>query len=322
MGEFELIARHFTRAAPAGGAVVLGVGDDCALLQPTPGHQLAVSTDMLVEGRHFFAGAEPEALGHKALAVNLSDLAAMGARPLGFTLALALPAADEAWLAPFARGLFALADAHHCPLVGGDTTRGPLTLSLTVFGEVRPGRALRRDAARAGDDLWLSGRTGEARLALALRRGEPWARGELAAVQDRMDRPTPRLALGQALAATEGVRAALDVSDGLLGDLGQILQASGLGAAIDAEALPVAPALAALDAEHRLDCLLAGGDDYELLFTADPSAHAAVLAAGASAGVAVTRVGRLRSAPGWRVLDAQGHDLTIRARGFDHFAGA
>ena len=322
MGEFELIARHFARAAPAGGPVVLGVGDDCALLQPTPGHQLAVSTDMLVEGRHFFAGAEPEALGHKALAVNLSDLAAMGARPLGFTLALALPAADETWLAPFARGLFALADAHHCPLVGGDTTRGPLTLSLTVFGEVRPGRALRRDAARAGDELWLSGRTGEARLALALRRGEPWARGDLAAVQDRMDRPTPRLALGQALAATEGVRAALDLSDGLLGDLGHILQASGLGAEVDADALPVAPALSALDAEHRLDCLLAGGDDYELLFTADPSAHAAVLAAGAGAGVAVTRIGRLRAAPGWRVLDAQGRDLAIRTRGFDHFADA
>src|SRR5690606_8060615 len=183
MGEFELIARHFTRAAPPASAVVLGVGDDGALLQPTPGHQLVISTDMLVEGRHFFAGAEPEALGHKALAVNLSDLAAMGARPLGCTLALALPAADEAWAAPFARGLFALADAHACPLVGGDTTRGPLTLCITVFGEVPAGRALRRDAARAGDELWISGRTGEARLALALRRGEPWARGALADVQ-------------------------------------------------------------------------------------------------------------------------------------------
>ena len=282
MGEFELIARHFTRAAPAGGAVVLGVGDDCALLQPTPGHQLAISSDMLVEGRHFFAGAEPEALGHKALAVNLSDLAAMGARPLGFTLALALPAADEAWLAPFARGLFALADAHACPLVGGDTTRGPLTLSLTVFGEVLPGRALRRAGARAGDELWISGRTGEARLALALRRGEPWARGELAAVQDRMDRPTPRVALGQALAATDGVHAALDVSDGLLADLGHVLKASGVGAEIDIAALPVAPALQALDETSRRDCQLAGGDDYELLFTADARAHAAVLAAGAA----------------------------------------
>jgi thiamine-monophosphate kinase len=320
MGEFELIARHFTRAAPAGGAVVLGVGDDCALLQPTPGHQIAISSDMLVEGRHFFAGAEPEALGHKALAVNLSDLAAMGARPLGFTLALALPAADEAWLAPFARGLFALADAHACPLVGGDTTRGPLTLSLTVFGEVLPGRALRRAGARAGDELWISGRTGEARLALALRRGEPWARGELAAVQDRMDRPTPRVALGQALAATDGVHAALDVSDGLLADLGHVLKASGVGAEIDIAALPVAPALQALDEASRRDCLLAGGDDYELLFTSDARAHAAVLAAGAASGTSVTRIGRIASTPGVIVRDREGAPIPLARRGFDHFA--
>nr|WP_236953883.1 thiamine-phosphate kinase [Hydrogenophaga sp. PBC] len=321
MGEFELIARHFTRAAPAGGAVVLGVGDDCALLQPTPGHQLAISSDMLVEGRHFFAGAEPEALGHKALAVNLSDLAAMGARPLGFTLALALPAADEAWLAPFARGLLALADAQACPLVGGDTTRGPLTISLTVFGEVLPGRALRRNAARAGDDLWISGCTGEARLALALRRGEPWARGDLAEVQERMDRPMPRLALGQALAATEGVRAALDVSDGLLGDLGHILKASGVGAEIETAALPLAPALRALDDQHRLDCLLAGGDDYELLFTADASAHEAVLAAGTASATAVTCIGRITPADGGMlVLDRDGTPLPLARHGFDHFA--
>ncbi len=321
MGEFELIARHFMRAAPAGGAVVLGVGDDCALLQPTSGHQLAVSSDMLVEGRHFFAGAEPEALGHKALAVNLSDLAAMGARPLGFTLALALPAADEAWLAPFARGLLALADAHACPLVGGDTTRGPLTISLTVFGEVLPGRALRRNAARAGDDLWISGRTGEARLALALRRGEPWARGDLAEVQERMDRPMPRLALGQALAATEGVRAALDVSDGLLGDLGHILKASGVGAEIETAALPLAPALRALDDQHRLECLLAGGDDYELLFTADASAHEAVLAAGTASATAVTCIGRITPADGGMlVLDRDGTPLPLARHGFDHFA--
>ncbi len=319
MGEFELIARHFARAVPAGGAVALGVGDDCALLRPTPGHELAVSTDMLVEGHHFFAGAEPEALGHKALAVNLSDLAAMGARPLGFTLALALPAADEAWLAPFARGLFALADAHACPLVGGDTTRGPLTLSLTVFGEVLPGRALRRDAARAGDELWISGRTGEARLALALRRGEPWARGALVEVQERMDRPTPRLALGQALAATPGVRAALDVSDGLIGDLGHILQASGVGADIELGALPVAPALRALDDGHRLDCLLAGGDDYELLFTADAAAHAAVRAAGAASGTPLARIGRITAPAGLRLLDADGREVAVRSRGFDHF---
>lgn len=320
MGEFELIARHFTRPSPADSAVVLGVGDDGALLQPTPGHQLVISTDMLVEGRHFFAGADPEALGHKALAVNLSDLAAMGARPLGFTLALALPAADDAWLAAFARGLFALADAHACPLVGGDTTRGPLNLCVTVFGEVRPGQALRRDAARAGDELWLSGRTGEARLALALRRGEAWAVGELAAVSDRMDRPTPRLALGQALAATPGVHAALDVSDGLLGDLGHVLKASGLGAEVDLADLPIAPALRALAPQHQHNCLLAGGDDYELLFTAEAAAHDAVLTAGRNAGVAVTRIGRLTAAPGVHVLNAQARPIDAPTRGFDHFA--
>jgi thiamine-monophosphate kinase len=322
MGEFELIARHFTRPAPPGGAVVLGVGDDAALLRPTPGHQLAISTDMLVEGRHFFAGAEPQALGHKALAVNLSDLAAMGARPLGFTLALALPEAHDAWLAAFARGLFALADAHACPLVGGDTTRGPLNLCITVFGELLPGQALRRDAARAGDELWLSGRTGEARLALALRRGKAWASGapaDVAAAADRMDRPTPRLALGQALAATPGVHAALDVSDGLLGDLGHLLKASGVGAEVHVDTLPLAPALQGLALDHQRDCLLAGGDDYELLFTADAAAHGAVLAAGQAAGVAVTHIGRITAGPGLRVLDAQGNPLALQTHGFDHF---
>jgi thiamine-monophosphate kinase len=289
-------------------------------LQPTPDHQLVISTDMLVEGRHFFPGADPEALGHKALAVNLSDLAAMGARPLGFTLALALPAADDAWLTSFARGLFALADAHACPLVGGDTTRGPLNLCVTVFGEVRPGQALRRDAACAGDDLWLSGRTGEARLALALRRSEVWASGDLACVIDRMDRPTPRLALGQALAATPGVHAALDVSDGLLGDLGHILRASGLGADIDLPSLPLAPALRGLAPEQQRNCLLAGGDDYELLFSADVAARSAVLNAGRTAGVTVTRIGQLTADPGLRVRDGQGRTINAPVRGFDHFA--
>jgi thiamine-monophosphate kinase len=320
MGEFALIARHFTRAWPGHPALVLGVGDDGALLQISPGHQLVISTDMLVEGRHFFAGAEPEALGHKALAVNLSDLAAMGARPLGFTLALALPAADDGWLAAFARGLFALADAHACALVGGDTTRGPLNLCITVLGEVAPGRALRRDAAQAGDDLWLSGRTGEARLALALRRGEAWATGPLAAVQDRMDRPEPRVALGRALAATDGVHAAMDVSDGLAGDLGHILAASAVGADIELGALPVAPALTALPDAARRDCLLAGGDDYELLFTAAPGARAAVQAAAALVGTAVTRIGRITRDPGLRLVDAAGASVPMATSGFDHFA--
>lgn len=327
MGEFELIRRHFQRAPGAeGGAVVLGIGDDCALLQPRPGHQLAISSDMLVEGRHFFPDVDPEALGHKALAVNLSDLAAMGAQPLGFTLALALPHADTGWLDKFARGLFALADAHACPLVGGDTTRGPLNLCITVFGEVKPGHALRRDAARAGDDVYVSGRTGEARLALEHLRGTGWAQaacgpdGLNAPLRARLERPTPRNALGMALAEEAGVRAAIDLSDGLAGDLGHILRASGVGADVHLHTLPVAPALQAVSEVHRLDCLIAGGDDYELLFTAAPEAREVIARASAASGTPVTRIGRITATPGLRWLDSTGQPVSLAARGFDHFA--
>ena len=320
MGEFELIRRHFARPAATGSAVVLGVGDDCALLRPTPGYEWAISTDMLVEGRHFFADVDPAALGHKSLAVNLSDLAAMGARPVGFTLALALPRADEAWLSAFASGLFALADAHACPLVGGDTTRGPLNICITVFGEVRPGLALRRDAGQPGDDLYLSGRTGEARLALAQLRGEPWALPSLSAeTRARLERPTPRVSLGRALVGI--VHAALDVSDGLLGDLGHILAASAVGADIELAALPVAPALASLGETQRLDCLLAGGDDYELLFTAAPGVCDDVMAAARASDTPVTRIGRLTERPLLRLLNADGQPIAQPLlRGFDHFA--
>lgn len=323
MGEFELIRRHFQRAAPVGSAVVLGVGDDCALLQPPPGELLAISSDMLVEGRHFVAGTDAQALGHKALAVNLSDLAAMGARPLGFTLALSLPAVNDAWLAAFSTGLLALADRHACPLVGGDTTAGPLNLCITVFGSVAPGRALRRDAAQAGDDLWLSGRTGEARLALERQFGKPWATAlalsgaEDADLQTRLHRPEPRLALGRALAGM--ARAALDVSDGLAGDLGHVLAASRVGACIDEAMLPMAPPLARLHADHRRECLLHGGDDYELLFTADPTRRAEVEAAARSSGTPVTRIGRLEAAPGLRLQTTDGRLQDWPLRGFDHF---
>lgn len=324
MGEFDLIRRHFRRdGVTPTYPVVLGIGDDCALLQPTPGQQLAISTDMLVEGRHFFADVSPEALGHKALAVNLSDLAAMGARPLGFTLALSLPAADEAWLAGFARGLFALADAHACPLVGGDTTRGPLNICITVFGEVQPGRALRRDAARVGDDIWVSGRTGEARLALEWLLGTPGARAAVgpelpADLRARLERPTPRLALGQALAGV--AHAALDLSDGLTGDLGHILAASGVGADIALAHLPVAPALANLPDAERLTCLLSGGDDYELLFTAPVSAREAVQAAALASDTAVTRIGTVSATPELRLLDTGSRVATFNAKSFDHFS--
>jgi thiamine-monophosphate kinase len=322
MGEFELIRRYFQREdAARNPAVALGIGDDCALLQAAPGMQLAISSDMLVEGRHFFADVDPEALGHKALAVNLSDLAASGARPLAFTLALSLPQADEAWLAAFARGLFALADTHGCTLMGGDTTRGPLNLCLTVFGEVPAGQALLRSGGRPGDELWVSGTLGDARLALEVLQGRrALASQELARARQRLERPTPRVALGLALRGIAS--AAMDLSDGLAGDLGHLLQASDCGAELDATAL--SPLLAARDASldeaTRLGLVLGGGDDYELLFSAPVERQDAVQAAGRSAGVTLTRIGRLEAEPGLRLVDAQGRRLDGRYASYDHFA--
>jgi thiamine-monophosphate kinase len=319
MGEFDLIARHFTRAPRRRDRIALGVGDDCALLAPAPGQQLAVSTDMLLEGRHFLSTVPPERLGHKALAVNLSDLAACGAEPLAFTLALALPRADEAFLAPFARGLFELADAHGIELVGGDTTAGPLAICITVLGQVPAGQALLRSGARAGDQLWVSGTLGDARLALEAFRGRVALDGDGFEVARRaMERPEPRVALGLALRGL--ATSAIDLSDGLAGDLGHVLAASGTGARIDVDALPRSALLARQPREVQLECLLAGGDDYELLFTAPAALHDAVRAAGARAGVALTRVGTIEAAPGLRLVDADGRALAARFAGFDHFA--
>lgn len=326
MGEFELIRRYFQRSgAPGNPAVALGIGDDCALLQPAPDTQLAISSDMLVESRHFFPDVDPATLGHKALAVNLSDLAACGARPLAFTLALSLPQPDETWLAAFARGLFALADTHDCQLIGGDTTRGPLNICVTVFGEVpvTDGRsqALLRSGARPGDELWVSGTLGDARLALEAlqgRRGLPSA--ALQAARARLEQPTPRVALGLALRGVAS--AALDVSDGLLGDLGHILRASDCGARIDTAL--AAPLLATpdvpLDEDTRLSLVLAGGDDYELLFTAPASRREAVIAAGLASGTPVTRIGRIEAEPGVRLMDALGRPVQGDYASFDHFA--
>jgi thiamine-monophosphate kinase len=318
LSEFDLIKQYFTRARP--GRAVLGVGDDCALLAPTPGMQLAVSTDMLVEERHFFAGADARKLGHKSLAVNLSDLAAMGARPLAFTLSLALPEANRDWLAGFSEGLFALADLHDCELVGGDTTRGPLNISITVMGEIEPGHALRRDAARVGDDIWISGTLGDARLALATYWNEhplDVAAFEEAAV--RLHTPAPRVALGRALAQQRLAHAALDISDGLVGDLGHILAASRVGATLDADALPAGPVLARQDLALRRRFTLAGGDDYELCFTAPQEQREAILAAGRTSGTAVTRVGHIEAEPGLRLVDGNGAALELAVRGWDHF---
>jgi thiamine-monophosphate kinase len=319
MGEFELIDRFFKRPVTRS---PLGIGDDCALLAPAPGMQLAVSSDMLVEGRHFLSTVDPFKLGHKALAVNLSDLAACGARPLAFTLALSLPQADEAWLEPFSRGLLALADEHACELVGGDTTRGPLNICVTVFGEVPQGQALLRSGARAGDDIYASGTLGEARLALEAFRGTLSLPAEVfAAARARMEQPTPRVALGQALRGI--ATAAVDVSDGLLGDLGHILRRSGVGARIDTVAaggLMMASCAAAVGQDRRLECALAGGDDYELVFTAPVSNRDAVAAAARQSGTAVTRIGTIEAAAGLRLVDGHGTPVQRQYGSFDHFA--
>lgn len=337
MGEFELIARYFTRPTPN---AVLGVGDDCALLQPGPGMQMAISTDLLVEGRHFFADVDPRSLGHKALAVNLSDLAACGARPLAFTLALALPKADPAWLEPFSQGLLALADAHGCELIGGDTTQGPLAICITVFGEVptggfgrggaRPTQALLRSGAQAGDDVWVSGTLGDAHLALQALQGRIDLPADLLArARQRLERPTPRVALGLALRGLAS--SAIDVSDGLLGDLGHVLRRSCVGVSLCLDDLPVSPWLATRSPDERLDCILAGGDDYELLFTAPPAQRERVVQLGAELGLVLSRIGQIEAEPGlrlWRGASAvaepaEGREaVPNRWTSFDHFKGA
>lgn len=319
LSEFDLIAQYFTRPTQDARHVALGVGDDCALLSPSPGMHMAISSDMLVEGRHFFPDADPRLLGHKCLAVNLSDLAAMGAQPVAFTLALALPAAQAGWLAPFSQGMLALADQHGCELIGGDTTKGPLNICITVFGEVPPGKALRRDCARAGDDIWISGTLGDARLALAACRNEvklddaSFAQSAL-----RLHAPTPRVALGIALRGI--AHAAIDISDGLIGDLGHILKRSQLGATLCVDSLPAGPVLSQQPQSLRRHFALAGGDDYELCFTAPAACRDAVLGAARQAGANVTRVGTIDSAPGLRLTDGAGMPLNLQLSSFDHFA--
>ena len=315
--EFDLIARYFTRPTPS---AVLGVGDDCALLAPTPGMQLAVSSDMLLEGRHFSPQDSPAGIGHKSLAVNLSDLAAMGTTPRWATLSIALPGIDEAWLQAFARGFFRMADAHGIELVGGDTTRGALSIAITVIGEVPPGQALRRSGAQVGDEIWVSGQLGSAALALAYRQGRLFMEQiDAAKVLPALYLPQPRVTLGTALRGI--AHSAIDISDGLLGDLGHILHASQVGATLEFSRVPVAAV-----AENYLadpiarDCILAGGDDYELCFTAPINQHDAVLAAGEKAGVAVTHIGHITAQAGLTVLDSHGQPLAITKTGYDHFA--
>lgn len=316
LSEFELIRRYFSRPARS---ALLGVGDDAALVQPAPGMALAVSTDMLLEGRHFVVGAEPRALGHKALAVNLSDMAAMGATPRWATLALALPQPDEAWLAAFAAGLYALAERYEVDLVGGDTTRGTLTIAVTILGEVPEGRALLRSGARAADDIWVSGELGGAALALAHGQGRvKLGHNDAAQAARRLDEPEPRVALGERL--RDIASSAIDISDGFAGDLQHLLESSSVGAQVHYASLPRPAAFARLaDSRLEAECVLSGGDDYELLFTCAPARRAELEALAAELGVALTRVGSIRAgAPEIELLDAAGSAMP-RAAGFDHF---
>jgi thiamine-monophosphate kinase len=328
-GEFDLIAKYFTRPAPH---AVLGVGDDCALIAPTPGMELAISTDMLIAGRHFMPSDGPGTIGHKALAVNLSDLAAMGAAPRFALLSIALPEADEAFLRGFAGGFYGLAQKHGVEVIGGDTTRGGLlTLSVTVIGEVPPGQALRRDAAKTGDDIWVSGTLGDAAAALAHHQGR--LRLETAqAVQcfPRLFVPTPRIELGLALRGI--AHAAIDVSDGFAADLGHILERSNVGAEVWFEQLPLSEALAPLvDDPAAQDCILAGGDDYELVFTAPTDKREQITALSSQLELRLTRVGHITplSLDGRGVggeggcerlrLFNRGEPMPLARAGFDHF---
>ena len=323
MNEFALIDRYFRRDV-RDPAVRIAIGDDGAVVAPTPGRDLVFSVDMLVEGRHFFAGVDPSSLGHKTLAVNLSDMAAMGATPRWALLAGALPDSDERWLADFARGLLALADRFGVALIGGDTTRGPLTLSLTIIGEIPAGSALTRAGAQPGDDIYVSGTLGDAALALAALQGHAQLDAEaLASARARLETPEPRVALGERLRGV--ATSAIDVSDGLTGDLAHILNASKVGATIDVARIPRSATLAALlDGNVRdvaLTCLLAGGDDYELCFTAAVSARDAIASIAGDVGVPLTRIGAVTPGHGIVVRDEGGAPLGQLPRSFDHFGG-
>jgi thiamine-monophosphate kinase len=312
LGEFDLIARIRARVLQRGD-VVLGIGDDAALLQPPQGRQLAVTADTLNSGVHFPVETSPADIGWKALAVNLSDLAAMGAEPAWCTLSLSLPEADSAWADAFLDGFLELAQRHGIALVGGDTTRGPLSISVTAVGFIEPGRALRRDAAQVGDDIWVTGTLGDAAAALVQRHGDADP-----ALRSRLDRPTPRVEAGRALAGI--ARAAVDVSDGLLADLGHICERSGVGAEIELVSLPASAALLqAFDLEQRWSLQATGGDDYELCFTASPLYRDELLRVCESVGVVVTCIGRIVSGSGVAALDSGARAWHPSRQGYDHF---
>ena len=316
MTEFDLIRRYFTRTTPS---ALLGVGDDAALLQVSEGNVLAVSSDMLVSGTHFSPDADPFFLGHKTLAVNLSDMAAMGATPRWATLAIALPDADEIWLEKFSAGFFALAQQYGVELVGGDTTRGQLNLSVTILGEVPARQALRRSGAKLGDEVWVSGTLGDAALALAHLQGRiKLSDAEYAACAPALHQPQPRVALGLALRGI--ANSAIDISDGLLADLGHILDASRLAARIDFSALPVSLILRDhLQQALGKQCALSGGDDYELCFTAPVARHADLLEISARLELPLTCIGKIVAGSGCLVHDAAGNPIHMETSGYEHF---
>lgn len=324
--EFDLISRFFKRPVPAG---MLGGGDDCALFRVTPGLELATSKDLLLEGRHFFSNVDPFTLGHKSLAVSLSDLAAMGAKPTACLLGLALPSLDERWVAQFAEGFYALADQHGCALIGGDTTRSEqgIAISVTVFGEVDPAKAMKRDAAKLGDDIWVSGYLGAADVAYRILAGtlkDDRSEGLLGLdgslleqTRASLESPLPRVFLGRRLASH--AHAAIDISDGLLQDLGHILQASHVGARLEERLLPAHPSLSHLPLADWRQAMLAGGDVYELCVTAATDQRENIERIGLEAGVPMTRVGQVIEGHALFVYDESGQRIDSLPQGFDHF---
>jgi len=333
LGEFDVIQRFFKTQSEAMLAsnprsVTLGIGDDCALLKVDPVEEIAITSDMLVSGRHFFQDANPEWLGWKALAVNLSDLAAMGAKPLGFTLALALPQPNSAWLEAFSKGLFAIASQYDCPLVGGDTTAGPLNICITAFGGIPKEKAIRRSGAREGDDIWVSGFVGDARLTLAALRHEiTLSKSDLDKIQAHMHQPSPRIELGIAL--REVANSALDISDGLLGDLRHILKQSNKDAEVFLDRLPKSSTLRKQSLTIQNLYAASGGDDYELCFTAPSSKRDAITKISADLNLPLNQIGSIKpmqnSEPEIHIVDSNGKELNTQEAGlllqsFDHFA--
>ena len=314
--EFELIERYFSRPTPDAD---FGVGDDAAVVEPAAGHQLVITTDTLVSGVHFFPDVAPRSLGHKALAVNLSDLAAMGAQPRWALLAITLPKVDEPWLSDFSAGFYDLAQRHRVSLIGGDTTRGPLAMSVTALGEVAIGKALRRNQARAGDQVWVSGQIGSAALALLHLRGDLRLKGTgLEVCMSRLQMPVPRIELGRELVGVAS--SAIDVSDGLVADARHLSSQSGVALEIHYDDVPRISDVMHLQGDRLVrQALLAGGDDYELLFTVPPATAAQLDAISARSGLALTRIGRVVPGDGVRVLDASGAAIDIDGGGFDHF---